>query len=362
MSALAAPGSAARDGKWIGREITGNPVIYLLLGAFVSSVLMLALLRGDDVGGVLLVYTMRSLRAVLLVANLAIIAVGVHCLVSHQGSPIAEFKKRFALILREGFLGRFLLACVPLTFFMAGFLYCKMLIPELQPFAWDAAFAAWDQMLFAGRHPWEVLQPVLGFPPVTFVLDYLYSAWVPLVFVFWAGLFASHRIAPAVRQQFWLATLLSWMLIGLCMAVIFSSAGPCYFSEVVPGTPSPYLGLEAYLAQVSQEHFSLSSAATKEFLWQVHTGQLAAPGGISAMPSMHNAQAVLFAAVAYRLDRRFGHLMAVYAVLIFLGSIHLAWHYAVDGLVGGAMALAVWKLAGALGALSSTLSAKLSPA
>ena len=32
--------------------------------------------------------------------------------------------------------------------------------------------------------------------------------------------------------------------------------------------------------------------------------------------------------------------------MIFLGSIHLAWHYAVDGIVAIAMALIIWRLAG----------------
>jgi hypothetical protein len=53
---------------------------------------------------------------------------------------------------------------------------------------------------------------------------------------------------------------------------------------------------------------------------------------------------VLFVLAAYRVNRRFGHAMSVYAILIFIGSIHLAWHYAVDGIVGGAAAVVVWHL------------------
>jgi hypothetical protein len=63
---------------------------------------------------------------------------------------------------------------------------------------------------------------------------------------------------------------------------------------------------------------------------------------------MHNAQAALFAAAAYRLDRRLGHVALAYLVAIFLGSIHLGWHYALDGVVGIAAALLVWVLAGAI--------------
>ena len=64
------------------------------------------------------------------------------------------------------------------------------------------------------------------------------------------------------------------------------------------------------------------------------------------MPSMHNAQAVLFVAVSYCLNRRLGNIMLAYAIIIFVGSIHLAWHYAIDGIVGALCALVIWWIAG----------------
>ena len=38
------------------------------------------------------------------------------------------------------------------------------------------------------------------------------------------------------------------------------------------------------------------------------------------MPSMDNAQAVLFVAVSYCLNRRLGNIMLAYAIIIFVGS------------------------------------------
>ena len=71
---------------------------------------------------------------------------------------------------------------------------------------------------------------------------------------------------------------------------------------------------ERLSGRLSSRHM-LSSTLAKEFLWQAYTGQSSLPGGISAMPSMHNAQVALFVAFAYSLNRRFGHVMLVYAAL-----------------------------------------------
>ena len=64
------------------------------------------------------------------------------------------------------------------------------------------------------------------------------------------------------------------------------------------------------------------------------------------MPSLHNAICVLMALAAWRLDRRLGLLAWFYALWIFLGSVALAWHYAVDGLVALAATWLIWAGAG----------------
>ncbi|MGX7873106.1 phosphatase PAP2 family protein [Mesorhizobium sp. ORM6] len=231
---------------------------------------------------------------------------------------------------------------------MAAFLYNKTMIPIVVSFKWDETFARWDAIFLGGYQAWQIIQPIVGVPWITLAFDIAYSSWVPMVFLFWGGLFASPSVPKPIRVRYWWATVISWIMIGLVMAAMFSSAGPCYFSKIVPGTPSPYVDLMRYLNEVAAA-YPLSSSLTKDFLWQVYVGNVDLPGGISAMPSMHNAQAALFAAVAYSINRRLGHVMLAYVVLIFLGSIHLGWHYAVDGIVGAAAALAIWVACGKLG-------------
>jgi membrane-associated phospholipid phosphatase len=64
------------------------------------------------------------------------------------------------------------------------------------------------------------------------------------------------------------------------------------------------------------------------------------------MPSVHNGLAVLFALAAFRLNRVAGWALAAYAVFIWLGSIHLGWHYALDGLVAGSLTYGIWLVCG----------------
>ncbi len=76
-------------------------------------------------------------------------------------------------------------------------------------------------------------------------------------------------------------------------------------------------------------------------LWQGHLGN-AVPLGISAMPSMHNASVLLLVLAAGSFGRPIRFTLAVHALLVFLGSIHLGWHYAVDAYVAWLLTILVW--------------------
>lgn len=344
--AIVGPAEAGHDqsfAAWLGSEMRGNRFFYAFLGAFVLCSIAMSSMRGDDFLPLLLTYLERTVRALAVVSCAAFAIVAVRVLIQRPARPSLAIAKTLVALAVNGNLPRLLFSFGIIALFMAAFLYQKMLIPELRPFDWDQTFIAWDKALLGGMHPWEALHPLLGYTAVTVLLDFVYSSWVPLVFFFWAGMAVSPKISQQLRRQYWIATLLSWTVIGIVMALFYASAGPCFLPSLSPELAAPYDGLNAYLAEVNSQ-FTLGSALAKEFLLSAHTGAVDEPGGISAMPSMHNAQAVLFVLAAYRVNRRFGHAMSVYAILIFLGSIHLAWHYAVDGIVGGLAAAAVWHL------------------
>jgi membrane-associated phospholipid phosphatase len=68
--------------------------------------------------------------------------------------------------------------------------------------------------------------------------------------------------------------------------------------------------------------------------------------GISAMPSMHVAATVLCAMVGWQLNRAVGLILALFAAIIQLGSVHLGWHYAVDGYLSALFTFLIWKWMG----------------
>jgi hypothetical protein len=53
--------------------------------------------------------------------------------------------------------------------------------------------------------------------------------------------------------------------------------------------------------------------------------------------------AVLLALVGYERSATAGRILTFFAVLTFVGSVALGWHYAVDGYVGALMAYAIWR-------------------
>lgn len=236
------------------------------------------------------------------------------------------------------------LAMMPV--FAASFTVLKAAVPLLHPYAWDARIAAADAWLHGGTQPWELLQPVLGHPLLSSLLAVNYHLWffILLGMLYWLAFGLERR---QLRMQFMLSFVLSWILLGNVLATVFSSVGPCYYHHVVAGA-DPFAGLMHYLNEANSK-FPLLVLDVQNGLWDSyssHSGSNAL--SISALPSMHVASATLLALLGWRLNRAAGIALTVFAVLIQLGSVHLGWHYALDGYAGALGAWLTWTLCGKL--------------
>jgi hypothetical protein len=218
----------------------------------------------------------------------------------------------------------------------------KRVIPTVAPFSWDARFAKLDLVLHGGSHPWEWLHPVVGRPLITSALDTLYFMWLPVFGVVLAWQAWSGR--TQLRARFFLSVFFVWVVIGGGLATMFSSAGPSFYGYLIPGA-DPYAVLLSYLDSVADADFN--TRTMQHALWQAYSTNSASPYmGISAMPSVHVGMPVLYALVGWSYSKVLGTLLALYAVGVLIATVHLSWHYAIDGYVSAILVIAWWWVLG----------------
>ena len=251
---------------------------------------------------------------------------------------------------RAGNMFHFVVAFIPL---MISFTAMKDQIPQIHPFAWDTTFTAWDRAIGFGHLPWTILQPALGHPPITAAINFVYDAWFLVMFtcLLWQAFGAKRDV---LRLQFLIAFSFGWFIGGNLLAAVFSSAGPCFDGMLhLPGA-NPYAAQMAYLHAASV-HWPVWSVGVQDLLWKSYVRGDGVLGGISAMPSMHLISTVIMTLLAWRTSKMLGMAFLAFTAIIFIGSIHLGWHYAVDSIAGILLAVAFWAAAGVVARVTMRL-------
>jgi hypothetical protein len=317
------------------------------VAAAVALASVAAVLVGSSAGvPVLEVYT-GYIAVTLLVGQAALlliaVAMTIRAMVRRVSSPFESFKafcaERFGSVDQAlGTIGPILLMPV----LMGAFGTFKQIMPLVAPFAWDDALARTERWMFFGYRPWELTHALFGAPLPTYVISLIYGAWLPLLFisVLCLSLFGQRYL----RARFFVTFCGAWLLLGVAAAYLLSSAGPCYAALIHSSEAADFAPLMARLQAINDQGYSLSSVRWQAILWDGYAHhRYGFAMGISAMPSMHSSIAFLYVLCARGARLPLRAAAYLFAAVIMVGSVHLGWHYLVDGLFAwGATALIWW--------------------
>ena len=147
---------------------------------------------------------------------------------------------------------------------------------------------------------------------------------------------------PALRYTYMLSYLASYVIIGMAMAAAMSSARPI-FEGTVFGDGTGFAALHERQKAQNEASGPFTFLLISKYLLNIYTSNEAQfAGGISAMPSMHIVLAWLCVFAAWHLGRIVGVVFTVYGFCIWFGSVHLGWHYFVEGLVTLIVLTVIW--------------------
>jgi hypothetical protein len=274
-----------------------------------------------------------------------VLAAVVLLLVRHR--PARPIKFLAEIRIAGDFIGRIVRGApmlVALVVFLPLFSKMKSAIPLINSYTWDDTWIELDRALH-GTDPWRILQPFFGYPLVTSLLSVLYHSWLVLIYVgpIYFCFFGSDR---SLRTRFFIAYFSCWLIVGVAMATAFASVGPCFMRPLLgDGRFDEQMN---YLQSANEVFPVLVLPVQQALAAAFHSGSSGLGSGITAMPSMHVALAFLFFLAMRKVSAFASLAFGTFFVLILIGSVHLAYHYAVDGYVGIAVTYVIWLASGVL--------------
>ena len=314
------------------------PVLTLVVVFFIAS---LVLLDESDQG---ISLDISYLNIMLAQVEYFLVSAAVLCLTWLAVTPNRRRVAREALrwFISRNWLEIFLLR-IPLALgitFSISYIHLtfKVNIAKFAPYTWDQFFAKFDNALFLGHDPWILSHQLMPDVLATSIFDTLYVLWFVILQM---SVFSIALLPPRhhLRLTFLMAYGLNWVIAGAILAIMFSSVGPVYM-ERLTGDPM-FQPLTDLLAQQG-ETTRIRALETQQLLWDGYTLENVSPMGISAFPSMHLSIAATCACLGFAVSRVTGFLAAIFTLSILVASVHLGWHYAIDGFAGIALAIVFW--------------------
>ncbi|PMM18497.1 hypothetical protein BCT04_05000 [Vibrio breoganii] len=225
----------------------------------------------------------------------------------------------------------------------------KGIIPKINEFSYDLPLAHIDRFIHFGIDPWEITHFIFSTPEWSMLISLFYTIWL---FAFWwfvcAIIFSSKGFE--IKLMIISGFNFTWIINGSILALIFSSAGPCFLEYVVSSTESDFFdGLMGILQEQrlyfeSKGYwFGVPATLMQDILWAAYLEDRTEIGaGISAFPSMHVSICMYMWLVTKEYFKVFSNGLLIFLIIIFLGSVHLGWHYAIDGYVSIITTLIIW--------------------
>lgn len=236
------------------------------------------------------------------------------------------------------------------------FLHLKHLVIWLNHSNYDLFFWNLDRTLHFGIQPniWLIEHFGLN-TDFAILVDWLYFkyfAYKLIVSLF----FLMDLKGKELSERFFCAYVLLWMLGGLAYLAA-PADGPCYsvlLNSSVPAEERSHVftfpvvrKLDPNYVEKYENSKIWTAKVYQQRLWSDRREFLKGerlPGvfyGIAAMPSLHVAAVTLLAIFLWQASPFLGGIGIVYAVIVFVGSVFLQWHYAVDGYAGFALAVLI---------------------
>jgi hypothetical protein len=210
---------------------------------------------------------------------------------------------------------------------LSAFCMIKPQLGQIVPFSADPLLARADYLLFFGHDAWRVFG-WFNHPYLSNIYHRAWFLWLAFV-LFWL----TTRPESEEKSRLMIGYCLMWGVFGPLVHLMLPAAGPVFYQAL------------GYGDRFADLHQGARTDAVARYLWTGYVDKTFNPaGGISAMPSLHLAT-MFWSLIAIRRTKWiwFGWAFTTY---IFIGSIVIGWHYAIDGIAGGIGALLCYWIAG----------------